>query len=101
MAVGRGTARGHEAGAGEEYGAGRHACNYGALERRQNAASHRATGGSAYPLTATARPTRIQALEMTPTTEARLAVSARGEVWTAGLALLLLVLLIPRGGPAI
>ena len=39
---------------------------------------------------------------MTPTTLSRLAaVSARGEVWTAGLALLLLVLLIPVGGSAI
>jgi hypothetical protein len=39
---------------------------------------------------------------MTPTTQARPAVTAWGEVWTAGLALLLLlVLLIPRGGPAI
>jgi hypothetical protein len=39
---------------------------------------------------------------MTPTTLSRLAVSARGEVWTAGLALLLLlVLLIPTGGSAI
>jgi hypothetical protein len=38
---------------------------------------------------------------MTPTTLTRLAVSARGEVWTAGLALLLLALLIPQGGPAI
>jgi hypothetical protein len=39
---------------------------------------------------------------MTPTTDARPAVSARGEVWTAGLALLLLlVLLIPMGGSAI
>jgi hypothetical protein len=39
---------------------------------------------------------------MTPATQLRLAATARGEVWTAGLALLLLlVLLIPRGGPAI
>jgi hypothetical protein len=38
---------------------------------------------------------------MTPTTLFRLAVSARGEVWTAGLSLLLLVLLIPTGGSAI
>jgi hypothetical protein len=39
---------------------------------------------------------------MTPATQPRPAVTARGEVWTAGLSLLLLlVLLIPRGGPAI
>jgi hypothetical protein len=38
---------------------------------------------------------------MTPTTFLRRAVSARVEVCTAGLALLLLVLLIPMGGSAI
>lgn len=40
-------------------------------------------------------------LEMTPTTFARPAVSARVEVCAAGLGLLLLGLLIPKGEPAI
>jgi hypothetical protein len=38
---------------------------------------------------------------MTPTAFARRAVTVRAEVCAAGLALLLLVLLIPPGGPAI
>jgi hypothetical protein len=39
---------------------------------------------------------------MTPPTADRLAATVRAEVWTAGLGLLLLlVLLIPSGGPAI